>query len=155
MQRHAGVVKWTITTAFEVVVPGSSPGTCAIPSRCGETDITRLCEGRAPGSTPGSEAHADDARLVEHRHGKAEHSRFDFGPRLFCLCSSMDEQRGPNATVVGSTPTGDATEEWQSGDCSGLLSRSASRHPGFESLFLRPGSPASGLATCFESRSTS
>ncbi len=30
-----------------------------------KTEITRLCEGRAPGSIPGSEAHADDARLVE------------------------------------------------------------------------------------------
>lgn len=52
-----------------------------------KTEITRLCEGRAPGSTPGSEARADDARLVEHRHGKADRNGFDSRPRLLCLAA--------------------------------------------------------------------
>ena len=60
-----------------------------------KTEITRLCEGRAPGSIPGSEAHADDARLVEHRHGRADRNGFDSRPRLSCLRSSMDRATAP------------------------------------------------------------
>jgi len=60
-----------------------------------KTEITRLCEGRAPGSIPGSEARADDARLVEHRRGKADHNGFDSHPRLLCLRSSMDRAPAP------------------------------------------------------------
>lgn len=122
---HAGAARWRSnglrSRRLGVRIPSPAP------SRCSSTD-------RAPVSGTGGcrfeschRGHADDARLVEHLHGKQDHTGFDSRLRLVCSRSSMDEQRGPNAMAAGSSPTESASGSGTGQACRASLLASACR----------------------------